>query len=107
MGILARPGFLARSSLEPLAEPCTGGLVLSSLQKSQRHPGGRARTFGTGSGRANHALLIVVQHLPKIKRKVHQTKGKDHVTALFEKNGWSPFPFQKKHGRHMPGDKVD
>ena len=84
--------------LSLLRKPCTGGLVLSSLQESKCHPGGWTRTSGTGSGPANHAVLIVVQAPPKRSKKEKSTKPKaqDHVTALFEKNGWSPFPFQKK-----------
>ena len=40
----------------------------------------------------------MVQAPPKRSKKEKSTKPKaqDHVTALFEKNGWSPFPFQEK-----------
>ena len=40
----------------------------------------------------------MVQAPPKRSKKEKSTKQKaqDQVTALFEKNGWSPFPFQKK-----------
>ena len=40
----------------------------------------------------------MVQAPPTRSKKEKSTKPKvqDHVTALFEKNGWTPFPFQKK-----------
>jgi hypothetical protein len=98
LGVLARSKFLPCFANQSFAKPCTGSFVLSSLQKSKCHPGGWTGTFGTGSGSANHAFLIVVQAPPKRSKKEKSTKQKasDQVTALFKKNGWSPFPFQKK-----------
>ena len=96
MGILARPAFLP-DLLEPVAEPCTGGLVLSSLQKvnATREDGrnfwngigtSKPRSFNRGPG-TSQAIK---------KRKVHQAKGNGPCNRSVRKEWLVTLPFSEK-----------